>query len=252
MSRKPTGSKSYGSIPHLPSSRMGPADRACPPGMQRIATKTLRNKHDQVIVQEKLDGSNVGVAKVGNEIVALQRAGYPARTSPYQQHVFFHHWVQQNQSRFSELLEEGERVCGEWLLQAHGTRYELFHEPFVPFDIMIGVTRLPYEKFRTRVEKLGFTIPHCVHMGAPISVEAALKSLGEFGKHGAIDPIEGAVWRVETYRLMDRKRQGIRNLEVDFVVKYVKPEKLDGKYLPALSGLPEVWNLDPSSLCSAD
>ena len=59
---KPLGRKAYGSIPHLPNSRIGPGDHKCHEGQERIATVKSRNKHDVIIVQEKLDGSNVAVA----------------------------------------------------------------------------------------------------------------------------------------------------------------------------------------------
>ncbi|HYF69139.1 MAG TPA: hypothetical protein VD884_13440, partial [Ohtaekwangia sp.] len=58
---KPLGGKSYGSIPHFYGSRLGPADHHCSPGQQVIATEKKRDRHDYIIVQEKLDGGNVGV-----------------------------------------------------------------------------------------------------------------------------------------------------------------------------------------------
>jgi len=45
--------------------------------------------------------------------------------------------VCENQDWFLALLNNREQLCGEWLLQAHGTRYNLPYEPFVAFDIMI-------------------------------------------------------------------------------------------------------------------
>lgn len=248
MSNKPTGAKNYGSIPHLPKSRMGPADHACPEGMQRIATEKLRDKNDRVIVQEKLDGSNVGVAKLNGQIYAIQRSGYIAGTSPFVQHHHFQKWVEANRSRFMELLDDGERICGEWLLQAHGTRYNLDHEPFVPFDIIRSKTRLVYEQFISQIERYDFTAPFCVSVGGPVSIQTALKKLGPFGRHGATDPIEGAVWRVETNRLVEPGKSNERSWVVDFITKFVRPDKKDGTYLPALSGKSEVWNLDPDKL----
>ena len=59
MSRKPLKHKNYGSIPHLPNSRMGLADKSCHEGQARIATEEARDSNDEIIVQEKLDGSNV-------------------------------------------------------------------------------------------------------------------------------------------------------------------------------------------------
>ena len=128
---KPLGQKAYGSIPHLPGSRRGPADKGLSEQQAQICTHRARDKHDIVTVQEKLDGSNCSVAKVNGRIVALGRAGYLAESSPFPQHHLFAKWVAANESRFSALLDEGERCCGEWLAQAHSTRYSLTHEPYV-------------------------------------------------------------------------------------------------------------------------
>src|SRR6187551_2383478 len=90
---KPLGKPSYGSIPHLPGSRVGPGDYHISEGQARIATEKTRDKHDIVIVQEKLDGSNVSVAKINGEIIPLTRARYTASSSPYEQHHMFDRWV---------------------------------------------------------------------------------------------------------------------------------------------------------------
>lgn len=228
---KPLGYKSYGSIPHLPGSRLGEGDHHCHAGQAHIATVKTRDKHDIVIVQEKLDGSNCSVAKLNGEILALGRSGYLAESSDYEQHQLFAKWVRQEQYRFDELLQEGERVCGEWLAQAHGTKYNLTHEPFVPFDLMTKSVRANYAAFKERVTCFDFAIPTVLHIGSAVSVEAALEGLGLYGFHGAIDEVEGAVWRVE--------RKGV----VDFLAKFVKHSKVDGKYLPENNNGECVWNI---------
>jgi len=68
LPRKPLGIKSYGSIAHLPGSRIGIGDHKCHDGQMRIATEKARDRHDRIIVQEKLDGSNVGIARLNGEI----------------------------------------------------------------------------------------------------------------------------------------------------------------------------------------
>ncbi|WP_202614648.1 RNA ligase family protein, partial [Escherichia coli] len=75
---KPLGRKAYGSIPHLPGSRLGPADHHCHEGQARICCEKPRDRHDRIIVTEKLDGGNVAIAKVNGAIFALGRAGYLA------------------------------------------------------------------------------------------------------------------------------------------------------------------------------
>ena len=230
---KPLGRKSYGHIGHLPGSRIGPGDHMVHAGQGRIATVKTRDRHDVVIVQEKLDGSNVSVARLNDgTVVALGRAGYLAQTSPYEQHQLFAAWARRNESRF-DFLKPGERLCGEWLAQAHGTIYKLAHDPFVAFDLMRGEQRANFEEFRTRVTAAGFVTPHVLSVGPPLSIEAAMAALGEKGFHGAVDPVEGAVWRIE--------RKG----EVDFLCKYVRPDKKDGCYLPELSNTAPIWNWRP-------
>jgi hypothetical protein len=233
---KPLGGKAYGHIPHLFGSRVGPGDHTCHEGQVRIATEQVRDKHDLVIVQEKLDGSCVAVALVGGEVLALGRAGYLAQTSSFEQHRLFASWVQEREGRFA-FLQEGERLCGEWLAQAHGTRYELWHEPFIPFDLMVGHIRLSYDEFQSRINRGGFISPHLVHRGGSCSVQEAMVRLGPYGFHGALDPVEGAVWRVE--------RETGSVWTVNYLVKFVRADKVDGLYLPEVSGGEPVWNWRP-------
>ncbi len=108
--RKPLGMKNYGHIAHLPGSRMGPGDHSCELGQARIATLKARDRHDQIIVQEKLDGTNVGVARLKGVLYPLVRAGYVADTSPFEQHWRFAQWVYANQDRFLAVLRDGERL----------------------------------------------------------------------------------------------------------------------------------------------
>jgi len=234
MNRKPLNHKSYGHIPHLIGSRMGPGDHKCHEGQMKIACEKLRDKHDRVIVQEKLDGSNVGVCRINNTILPITRAGYLARSSSFEMHHVFADWVHENENRFKAVLAEGERICGEWLLVAHGTKYALLHEPFVVFDLMIKKhSRLPFDEFSFLAEKGGFVIPYVIHNGGPLSIEMALFRLGEYGHHGALEQVEGVVWRVERNELIDKYKGNIggRAAVVDFLVKYVRPDKEDGKYL---------------------
>jgi len=239
--KKPLNGKSYGSIAHLPGSRLGPGDHKCHDGQERIACQKLRDKHDEVIVQEKLDGSNVGVARIDGVIVALTRAGYVANTSQYVQHHKFFDWVAANEARFLRVLRDGERLCGEWLVQAHGTRYKLQHEPFVVFDLMHGNNRMPYDDFLKRVEAGVFTVPHLLHRGEPLSIEAVMAMIGQYGFHGALDPVEGAMWRVERNKQINNNSSE-RVRVVDFLCKYVRPDKKDGSYLPSETNSEEVWN----------
>ena len=233
MPEKPLGIKAYGHIPHLPGSRMGPSDHHCHEGQRIIATGKARDRHDRITVTEKVDGSCVAVARIGGVLVPLGRAGYPAISSPYLQHRMFNDWAFEHQDQFLALLQDGERVVGEWLAQAHGTRYALSHDPFVAFDLIDGGGRLPITIAYDRFMAAGFVHPHLIHDDGPLAVDMAMAMLKE-SFHGALDPVEGVVWRVE--------RKG----KFDFLAKWVRPDKVDRKYLPEISGQPEVWNWRPA------
>ena len=232
MHTKPLGHKSYGSIPHLPGSRRGTSDHGCHEGQYRICCVKARDKYDRIIVQEKLDGSNVSIANVNGEIFALTRAGWPATTSPFEQHHLFAMWVRNQYDRWG-FIPKNHRVCGEWLALAHGTVYNLPHEPFVAFDIMEGMHRWPYDQVQALLLNQ-VVMPTTLHIGGPIPIDRAIELLGPAGFHGCVDgQPEGVVYRVEC------------NGQVDFLAKYVRPDKEDGKYLPERSGKDAIWHWRP-------
>ena len=211
---------------------MPPSDKRCEAGQQRILTEKTRDKHDTVVVQEKLDGSCCSVAKIDGHIYALTRSGYEATTSKYEQHHLFNTYVNGLIPLFVDSLSDGERLVGEWLAQAHGVRYRLPHDPFVVFDLMREHTRIPYQELIDRLYdcKHFFTTPRLIHYGGALPLDRAI-SAAQVSGHGAIDPTEGVVYRCE------------RDGKVDFLAKWVRPDKVDGCYLPEISGKDAVWNL---------
>ncbi len=254
---KPLGGKAYGSIPHLPESRTGPGDHCVPPEQASLLTSDTRSPTREVVVQEKLDGSCVAVLRTENAVIPLTRSGYPAITSPYEMHIMFDRWVQERADKFMRILDPGERMVGEWLAQAHGTRYDLQTRAedlglspadvvFVPFDIMEGshrrVCREVYDRCQT-----DFVMPKILHCGGALPVDAADALLRPHGYHRAIDEAEGVVYRMEDVE-KHRAKDGPRR--VVLVAKYVRPGKVDGKYLPEIgfneeNFHEEVWNWRP-------
>ena len=231
MKQQVLGHRAYRKIPHLPGSRTGQTDRHAPRELARWCTHQCR-PGDVVVVQEKLDGSCVAVALKHGEVIALGREGFRAAESQNPGRQMFHRWVTANAARFREVLQEGEWLVGEWLALAHATRYRLTHEPFVVFDLCSGGADFKAWSTARTDERLAgrFARPHVLHSGAAISIEAVDAKLGEFGHHGALDPVEGAMWRVE--------RAG----EVVFRAKFVRGGKVDGALLPENSGQPAIWN----------
>jgi hypothetical protein len=226
------GRAAYHKISHLPGSRLGPSDR-CLSAQQAARCLSSGRPGDRVIVQEKLDGSCVAAWRDGDRVLALGRDGRLAATSPFIGRRQWAAFVTAHHARFLALLCDGERVVGEWLTIAHGTRYTLPHAPFVAFDLLRGDDHTPWDVFSSRAAAHGFTTPALLHAGGPLSIADALTALGPHGHHGALDPPEGAVWRVE------------RGPRVCFLAKFVLPNKTDGALLPEHTGADYVLNAYP-------
>jgi hypothetical protein len=224
---KPLKAKAYGSIGHLPNSRIGSGDWHVTEGMARILCERPR-AGDRIVVREKLDGAAMSVANVGGVIHALGRAGYPASSSPFEHLRLFENYVSRRMETFVPLLHPEERIVGEWMNMAHGTLYDVAHRgfsPFVAFDIFRAGKRVLTDEPSERCAAAGIATAKLLHDGHDaLSIAAALERLGPFGHHGATEIVEGAVWRVEC------------DGRVEFMAKYVRPDKVDGKYLPGTEG----------------
>jgi hypothetical protein len=220
--------RSYGPIPHLPGSKIGPSDvlidhEQC----ERLTKQPYAG--DEIIVSEIIDGSRMGVAKINKEIIPLLASGHPASESPHLQHKLFGDWVKENKHRFRDLLANGEWCACEWCIQAHTTRYRFYGEPFFLLDIISKGNKLTYERMRKRNSHLdSFRIPYFGWYGYnAVSVSSMLALMGTTGWVGARDQVKGAVWRVE------------RNGVVEALAKYVNPSKETENYLER--DLP-LWN----------
>jgi len=227
---RPLGRKAYFKIAHLPGSRTGSSDRTAPLELAERCLVAPR-PGEEVLVQEKLDGSCVAVARLGDAVLALGREGTLAAHSGNPGRQMFAAWVEQRAGVFRELLDDGEWLVGEWLALAHSTRYELRHEPFVVFDAFHDGRQWTFDELDGRLQG-ALPRPALLHRGGALGIAAMLEKLGQ-GGHGAIEPPEGAVWRIE--------RAG----RVVGMAKYVRGDKVDGALLPENSGRDAVWNWKP-------
>lgn len=200
----------YGSISHLPGSKMiDKEDKLLGKDSIKILTERRRDPRDLVIITEKLDGMNCGVFKKMEKLYPLMKKGYDVRCSKYSWIREFSTFVADHANQFSELLNENERICGEWLIKTHTISYNLPHEPFVAFDIIDhNHQRENYERFVIRTEAFGFTRAGLLHIGESMEPEIAMQLLKN-GYHGAMEGPEGVVYRYERWD----KIEGINKFE---------------------------------------
>lgn len=228
---KPLEGRAYPRIGHLPHSKYGKGDFSASDGIAKILLK--ESGLYRIIVQEKLDGSCVSVLKKDGQLLPLIRAGYLARTSPYEMHHLFADWVEQEKKRFDKVLSEGEWIAGEWIAQAHGTMYYIAMDPFIAFDIFKGKdNRLNHDDFTAKVKGV-FDVPVTLHDGKAIGTKQAMELHEKLGH--PCDKPEGVVYRAE------------RDGKFKFAAKYVRRSKENGTYLKGVSGQPyNIWLWHPS------
>lgn len=235
---KPLNVKNYGSIPHLLGSKLGATDKYVHKGQHRILTEKTRDKHDYVIVTEKYDGSNVGIAKVNGKIIAITRSGYLAETSPYSQHHYFAEWVKMQGNRF-DFIGEKERIAGEWMMCAHGIKYDVLKDPFIAFDYFTANNeRMLHSDLISKTVKAEIETPRIIFHGfQAFPIDVALEDLnGNKHLHNVIaqGKPEGLVYRVE--------RKG----KFDFAAKYVRPDHECGIYIIDVAESDLTWNVNPN------
>jgi hypothetical protein len=234
--------RAYHSIGHLPGSTMaGSRDRAM--GPKEAARATYNPARGTVVrVMEKVDGSCVGIARVGDRIVPITRSGYHARSSRYQQHHMFADYVAATAPAWLHALQDGERLMGEWLAQAHGTAYllEHAHEALVVFDLMRQTSRLALALALERVAAAEAmyggqltTVPRTwevmdgepLHQYLRMGMKTGIDLTGEpetRPRRPAWQPAEGLVYRVEH----------TATPTVAMLAKWVRPGYVPGRYLP--------------------
>ena len=210
--------KNYGSIPHMLTSKINQqADKKISQGQEDILTKKPRDWKDLVIVTEKVDGSNCGIIKKNGKLIPITRSGYDVVYSRFKQHHLFGEWLR-TQNNFMWLPEDW-RICGDWMAQVHGTKYDITSlSPFCAFDIFNERNeRILFLNFFSICSRYEINMVNLIHIGQPVSIKNALM----LNKHpyGNPDIPEGLVYRVE--------REG----RVDFLAKWVHARKEDGKYM---------------------
>jgi ATP-dependent RNA circularization protein (DNA/RNA ligase family) len=210
--------RNYGNIKHLTGSRMKDSgDTLLDKSIQPFFTEKLQfPKRDKLYVTEKIDGANVGVLKKNNKLYPIMRKGYDVRSSEWDFIRRFADFVADNANRFNGILDNGERICGEWMIMTHSLFYVMPHEPFVVFDIIkegAEQTRMGYDEIRERCTRHEFITVGLVWEGDAISIQEALQKLGT-GFHGCQATPEGVVYRYERDGSFEMSAKYVANLDV--------------------------------------
>ncbi len=143
----------YPRTPHLEGSRLQPGDE----GYEQVRLATLAGRH--AVIEEKLDGANVGISFTsGGDMLLQSRGHYLVGGGRERQFGPFKRWAGVHEARLLGLLEDRYVMYGEWLYAKHSVSYDCLPHWFCEFDI--------YD----RVERLFLSTPrrHAMLAGSPI------------------------------------------------------------------------------------
>ncbi len=114
---------------HLEGSRLQPGDH----DLDQVPLDALRGRF--VVVEEKLDGANAGIAVVDGAL-RLQSRGHALVGGAREKHWdLFKRWASAHAGALIELLRDGHTLYGEWLYAKHTIFYDELPHYFLEFDI---------------------------------------------------------------------------------------------------------------------
>jgi hypothetical protein len=164
----------YPRTPHLFGSRGTEDDRHMGAGESELFIG-----EESLVVEEKVDGTNVGVHFTREGKVFLQCRGHEITTGMHPQYDLFKQWVYGKRADLEGMLEDRYILFGEWLYAKHSVRYLKLPHYFFEFDIYDKEAGkfLDLETRLMMLEGTGVQSAPVVHRGA-IDREGLMELIG--------------------------------------------------------------------------
>jgi RNA ligase-like protein len=121
-----------------------------------------------LIVEEKLDGTNVGVHFTSDGALVLQCRGHLITEGMHPQYDLFKQWVAVKRDLLEQRLEDRFILFGEWLYARHSVHYRGLSHYFYEFDIYDKQIQdfLCLERRLALLEGTGLHTVPVIHVGA--------------------------------------------------------------------------------------
>ena len=120
----------YPRTPHLFGSRGTDDDRHLNP-----AESAAFLSDPSLIVEEKLDGTNVGIHFTNSARMVLQCRGHEITEGMHPQYDLFKQWTRAKSVVLEERLQDRYILFGEWLFATHSVHYRCLPHYFFEFDM---------------------------------------------------------------------------------------------------------------------
>jgi hypothetical protein len=236
----------YPRTPHLCGSRGTDDDKHLGPeeSANFIADRSL-------IVEEKLDGTNVGIHFTSAGRMVLQCRGHEITAGMHPQYDLFKQWAMAKRSHLEELLLDEFILFGEWLYAKHSVYYRRLPHYFFEFDIYdkAGGAFLDLARRLTMLAGTGIHTVPVIHRGAATLEElrdligpSQFDSIFDNPATGRADALmEGLYLRIEAGGRVTGRAKLVRP---EFVEKVKQSEHWQHQALVPnlLAGDAEIWS----------
>jgi RNA ligase len=184
-----------------------------------------------LIVEEKLDGTNVGIHFTSAGRMVLQCRGHEITTGMHAQYDLFKQWTMGKRPMLEGMLEDRFILFGEWLYARHSVHYRRLPHYFFEFDIY-DKQRQVFLDLASRLERLegtGIVTVPVVHRGPATAADlpeligpSQFDSVFENPLTGRTDNLmEGIYLRTEADGCVTRRAKLVR---AEFVEKVKQSE----------------------------
>ncbi|MCX7805856.1 MAG: RNA ligase family protein [Planctomycetota bacterium] len=181
----------YPRTPHLTGSEVADDDRTI---SEAEFYAMARGRH--IVIQEKMDGTNVGVHFEAQGAIVLQKRSGLLGTGEHAQYNAFRSWAFEHLDVLYEIVGTGYVLFGEWLWAEHGMHYDTLPDFFLGFDLLAkeSLEFLATDQMAARCRGLVQVVP--VLWSGPSDAMPALPGLANVSRF-APHPAEGVYVRVE-------------------------------------------------------
>jgi ATP-dependent RNA circularization protein (DNA/RNA ligase family) len=186
----------------------------------------------EVLIEEKLDGANLGISLGPDGALRFQNRGQYLRPPYVGQFRRLSAWIAPREQALIEALTPAVIVFGEWCAAVHSVQYTRLPDWFIVFDVydrdderFLSITRRD-----SLASDLGLVVVPLVVRGR--TTVAALKArVMTEGSRYRTGPIEGFIIRRESSRWIDSRAKLVHPQFVQDIAEHWRHRRIEGNRL---------------------
>lgn len=187
-----------------------------------------------VVVEEKIDGANVGLSLDEHGAIQAQNRGSWIGRTEHSQFQPLWSWSSRRQTALAEVLQYDRIIFGEWCFATHSVRYDQLPDWFLGFDVYDrNARRFWSTQRRNEILKLiGISLVPHLYSGR-INIADLKRMLNSEQSRVGTGPVEGLYIRREGTEWLDARAKLVRPEFLTAIGRHWSSRKLETNMLAA-------------------